>query len=164
MVFPSVLASLLLAMIHLSLVLLSPLLLLLFFLLSILEFLLWQESLRRCPLRCGHHCCCHVKMFPPVLAPLLLLAFPAAPGVSCPTLEPAVDVFLMLLFLPRIPSFSSKDSLLWLEYLLSLPSLLLLLASMFLLASLLILASLLLLASLILLSPCSAVVLKNLTF
>jgi hypothetical protein len=59
--FPSVLASLLFTsmMFQLSLVLLSPLLLLLFFLLSILEFLLWQESLR------------HGNMFPPVLAPCL---------------------------------------------------------------------------------------------
>ncbi len=36
-------------------------------------------------------------MFPPVLASLLL-ASPAVPAVSCAAVEPAVDVFLPLLF------------------------------------------------------------------
>jgi hypothetical protein len=45
-----------------------------------------------------------VNMCPPVLVPLLLLVFPVVPGVSSPAVETAVDVFLPLLFL-----VSSKD-------------------------------------------------------
>ncbi len=39
-------------------------------------------------------------VFPPVLASLLLLASPAILGVSCAAVEPAVVVFLLLLFCP----------------------------------------------------------------
>jgi hypothetical protein len=44
--------------------------------------------------------CLLLYWFPPVLAPLLLLASPAIPTVFYAAVGPAVDVFLPMLFLP----------------------------------------------------------------